>query len=235
MKKLLRSGPVQACLGFLLWLYLDLIVRTIRWTRIAEADMVAQINSGEGTIGCFWHEGVPLSITAKSTVKGHETRIMISLSADGEFVAAAMRGHGMDSIRGSSAKKSDRAKAKGGVAAFREALDFLGKGNVLAIAPDGPRGPARQFSVGVVQIAKRSQAGVFLMGLAASPQKRLGTWDRLKLPRPFGRGVIVWDGPYRCPPDADAAALEALANDWGSRLDAATARAEAALDQSNPA
>jgi len=229
LKGLLRSRPVQSLFGFVLWLYLDLIVRTIRWTRIDEPLMVAQINSGAGTIGCFWHEGVPLSITAKPTVKGHETRIMISLSADGEFVAAAMRGHGMDSIRGSSGKKSDRAKAKGGVAAFREALDFLGKGNVLAIAPDGPRGPAREFSIGVVQIAKRSQAGVFLMGLAAHPQKRLGTWDRLKLPRPFGRGAIVWDGPYHCPPDADADSMAALAEDWAQRLNAATARAEAVL------
>ena len=37
MKGLLRSNAVQAVLGWLSWLYLELVLRTIRWTRIGEA------------------------------------------------------------------------------------------------------------------------------------------------------------------------------------------------------
>jgi lysophospholipid acyltransferase (LPLAT)-like uncharacterized protein len=229
VKGLLRSNGVQGALGFALWLYLDLVVRTIRWTRIDEQTMTDHIFADKAAIGCFWHEFVPLSISAKPTVKGRRTRVLISLSPDGEFVARAMARHDMPAIRGSSGKKSDRAKAKGGVAAFREALEFLANKGVLAIAPDGPRGPAREFALGVVQMAKRSQAGVFFMGLTAAPHKRLRTWDRMMLPRLFGRAVIVWDGPHYCPPDADDAAMKALAVEWGEKLSATTARAEAAL------
>ena len=37
------------------------------------------------------------------------------------------------------------------------------------------------------------------------PSRRLelSSWDRTKLPRPFGRGAVAWDGPYLCLP-ADA-------------------------------
>jgi hypothetical protein len=38
---------------------------------------------------------------------------------------------------------------------------------------------------------------------------------------------MVWDGPCYAPPDADEAAVEALATEWSARLRAATRRAEA--------
>ena len=229
MKGFIRSGPVQSVLAFILWAYLDLIVRTIRWRRINDDGMQTYVEGDRAAIGCFWHEHIPLSIAAKPTVKRRKTKILISLSPDGEFVARAMLRHDMPSIRGSSGKKSDRAKAKGGVAAFREALEFLAAKGVLAVAPDGPRGPAREMAAGVVSMARRSQAGVFFMGLAATPARRLNTWDRMVLPRLFGRGCILWDGPHYCPPDADEAAMAALATEWGERLSAACARAEAEL------
>jgi lysophospholipid acyltransferase (LPLAT)-like uncharacterized protein len=229
LKGFFRSGPVQSALAFLLWAYLEAIVRTIRWTRINDEGMAAYVNGDRAAIGCFWHEHIPLSIAAKPTVNRRSTKILISLSPDGEFVARAMVRHNMPSIRGSSGKKSDRAKAKGGVAAFREALEFLAAKGVLAVAPDGPRGPAREMAAGVVSMAKRSQAGVFFMGLAATPAKRLNTWDRMVLPGLFGRGCILWDGPHYCPPDADETAMAAMAADWGARLTAACDRAEAQL------
>jgi lysophospholipid acyltransferase (LPLAT)-like uncharacterized protein len=229
LKSFFRSGPVQGFLSILLWAYLELIIKTIRWKRINDDGMADYVNGDRAAIGCFWHEHIPLSITAKPTVRRRSTKILISLSPDGEFVARAMVRHNMPSIRGSSGKKSDRAKAKGGVAAFREALQFLDDKGVLAIAPDGPRGPARELAVGVVSMARRSQAGVFFMGLAAAPARRLRTWDRMVLPGLFGRGCIVWDGPHYCPADADEAAMARLAAEWGARLSAACDRAEAEI------
>lgn len=229
MKAFLRSGPVQGALAGLLWFYLALVRHTVRWKRIDEHLMADHIGADQAAIGCFWHEYVPHSLVGMKTVRGRKTKVMISLSPDGEFVARAMATHGLPSIRGSSGKKSDPAKSKGGLAAFREAMQFLRDRGVLAIAPDGPRGPPRAFALGVVQMAKRSQTAVFFMGLAATPQKRLRTWDRLRLPAPFGRGAVVWDGPYTCPADADEAAMLALAEVWGARLSDACARAEAEI------
>jgi lysophospholipid acyltransferase (LPLAT)-like uncharacterized protein len=227
-----RSEPVQAFLGWAVWLYMELVIRTIRWTRIGEepGGPLDQVLRGPGgMIGCFWHGAIALSITAKVAVIEHKlTRILISLSPDGEFVARAMVHHNMPPIRGSSAKKG-KDKAKGGAAAFREALDLVDSGGILVVTPDGPRGPAEQMAPGTVRIAKRTGAPVFLLGLAAHPVKRLKTWDKTKLPRLFGRGCIVWDGPHFCPPDATDADIERLAGEWSAAMTAACARAEAAL------
>lgn len=230
MKALLRSNAMQAFLGWLSWLYLELVIRTIRWTRIGEepGGALDQVLKGPGgMIGCFWHGDIALSITAKVAVIDHKlTRILISLSPDGEFIARSMVRHNMPPIRGSSAKKG---KAKGGAAAFREALELLDSGGILVITPDGPRGPARRMAAGTVRIAKRAGVPVFLLGLAAKPVMRLNSWDRTKLPRPFGRGCIVWDGPHVCPPDASDEDVERLSIEWAAAMTAACARAEAVL------
>lgn len=230
MKKLLRSDAVQAFLGWLSWLYLELVIRTIRWTRVGEDPdgPLGQVLRGPGgMIGCFWHGDIALSITAKVAVIRHKvTRILISLSPDGEFIARAMVRHNMPPIRGSSAKKG---KAKGGAAAFREALDLLDQGGILVVTPDGPRGPALKMAPGAVRIAKRAGVPVFLLGLAATPALHLKTWDGTKLPAPFGRGCIIWDGPHVCPPDASDEDIERLAVEWAAAMTAACARAEAML------
>jgi lysophospholipid acyltransferase (LPLAT)-like uncharacterized protein len=230
MKALLRSNAVQAFLGWLSWLYLELVIRTIRWTRIGEepgGPLDRVLHAPGGMIGCFWHRDIALSITAKVAVIEHKlTRILISLSPDGEFIARSMDRHNMPPIRGSKAKKG---KAKGGAAAFREALDLLEAGGILVVTPDGPRGPAQVMAPGTVRIARRAQVPVFLLGLAATPQIRMKSWDRTKLPGLFGRGCIVWDGPHFCPEGASDEEMDRMALDWAAAMTAACARAEAVL------
>ena len=230
MKKLLRSDAVQEFLGWLSWLYLQLVISTIRWTRIGEEPGAAldQVLAGPGgMIGCFWHGDIALSITAKvAVIKRKVTRILISLSPDGEFIARSMVRHNMPPIRGSSAKKG---KAKGGAAAFREALDLLAAGGILVVTPDGPRGPSQVMAPGTVRMARRAGVPVFLLGLAAEPALRLDTWDKTKLPGLFGRGCIVWDGPYHCPADASDEVMDRLSVDWSAAMTAACARAQAVV------
>ena len=62
------------------------------------------------------------------------------------------------------------------------------------------------------------------MAITCKPALRLPSWDKAVLPLPFGKGVIVWDGPYQLDRDADA---QVVAADWTARLDAVTDRAEA--------
>ena len=230
MKKLLRSDAVQEFLGWLSWLYLQLVISTIRWTRIGEepGGALDQVLAGPGgMIGCFWHGDIALSITAKvAVIQRKVTRILISLSPDGEFIARSMVRHNMPPIRGSSAKKG---KAKGGAAAFREALDLLAAGGILVVTPDGPRGPNQVMAPGTVRMARRAGVPVFLLGLAAEPALRLDTWDRTKLPALFGRGCIVWDGPYFCPADAADEDMERLSVEWSAAMTAACARAQAVV------
>lgn len=229
MTRPLRNPRVQRAAARALAAYLRWALGTVRWRSVDAEGAEAVWDAGGPVIVCFWHSRIPLSPACWPLGRAQSPRALISLSADGEFIAQAMERIGFPSIRGSAAKPTDPAKAKGGAGAFRDTLKWLRAGNGVAITPDGPRGPAERMSEGPPMLAGLSGAPVLLVGLASRPALRLDSWDRTVLPLPFGRGVIVWDGPIRVESRTQAGELEALSRSWAERLTAATARAEAAL------
>jgi lysophospholipid acyltransferase (LPLAT)-like uncharacterized protein len=231
VKALLRWEPVQAALALVLGAYLWLVEHTLRWRRINREAVDEQLKRPGGVLACFWHGRIALSIGGRPVALPHRpTRLMISLSADGEFIARAMAMHGFLMIRGSSRRTSDPSRIGSGSAAYRRSLQWVEEeGGVLVLTPDGPRGPAEEMAEGLVRIAAHTGAPLFLMGFAANPVITLKSWDSMVLPLPFGRAALVFDGPFHAPKDADKATIAKLRRDWAQRLSAATRAAEEAV------
>lgn len=227
MKTLLRSDGVQAVLSWLLAAYLHVVLRTVRWRHV-NLDLIEPVLAGEGgAIGLMWHGRIPMCLSVAPQWWRKRTKILVSASADGEFIARALHLSRFGTIRGSSAKKGDSAKARQAVAAVRESVAWVSEGGCLVVTPDGPRGPNEVIAQGALQIARRAGAPVYLMGMAASPSLRVrSAWDQAMLPLPFGRGVVVWEGPLHVPADADDALVGRLQTAWSQQLSAATRRAE---------
>jgi lysophospholipid acyltransferase (LPLAT)-like uncharacterized protein len=231
LKSFFRSPQVQGVLAVILSTYLDMALRTTRWRFVNRAAADAVVAGPTGIVACFWHGRIPLGPACRQVLAQKPRKVIISLSPDGEFIARAMERLSFPAIRGSSARageaKSGEAKDdKGGAGAMREALRFIRSGGVVAITPDGPRGPAQVMASGAVTLAKLSGAPVVLFGLAARPAFRLKSWDKTLLPLPFGRGAVVFVGPLYARRDEDD---EALRLDWQARLVLADAQADALL------
>jgi hypothetical protein len=226
VKSLFRSAWIQAALAAVFAAYLHVTLRTIRWRQEGLAAAEAIWDAGGPVVVCFWHSRIALSPACWPLDRAQEPRALISLSADGEFIARAMEKVGFPAIRGSASKRSDQTRAKGGASAFRDVLRWLKAGNGIAITPDGPRGPVEAMTDGPPLLARLAHAPVLLVGLASRPCVTLNTWDRAVLPLPFARGVIVWQGPLAASAGDD---MDALSTDWAARLSAATRAAEAAL------
>lgn len=224
----LRVGWVVRTLAWVFAAYLRLVYATISWRREDQEKVEGVWAAGGGAILCFWHARIPLAPQSWPNREGERQEIhaLISQSADGEFIARAVEHIGFPAIRGSSKKRKDPAKNKGGEQAFRDMLRWVKAGNAVAITPDGPRGPAETMEKGTPVLAQITGAPVLLVGLASRPCIRLGTWDRTVVPLPFSKGAMVWDGPFTTARDDDA---EALAQEWAARLSAVTRRAEALL------
>jgi lysophospholipid acyltransferase (LPLAT)-like uncharacterized protein len=229
VKGFLRSAPAQWTLAMILTGYIWLMLKTVRWTHY-DVDKVEPTLAGDGSaVALFWHGRIGLCLATAPQWWRKRTRALISPSADGEFIAKALASAGFIAIRGSSAKAGDVVKTRNASAAFREAMTWLKGGGCLVITPDGPRGPNEQIAPGSLQIARRAQAPVYLMGIAARPCFQLDTWDKAMFGLPFGRGAVVWDGPLMVPAKATDEEVEAVAADWSARLSAATRRAEELL------
>ena len=98
---------------------------------------------------------------------------------------------------------------------------LLAGGDHIAITPDGPRGRAGPPR-GVAQLAALS--GVPVLPCAAQTTRRwvLRTWDRMVVPKPFGRGVVVCLPTIAVGRDAWQDALPAI----GAALSAAADKAD---------
>jgi lysophospholipid acyltransferase (LPLAT)-like uncharacterized protein len=226
-KKIARTSLAQSLLTAVFTGYLQLVYATLRWTREGEEKAEAVWATQGGAILCLWHARIPLS--PNTWPKGRATqpmRALISRSADGEFIALVMEKLGFPAIRGSSKKQSDPNKNKHGEVAFREMIAWVKDGGAVAITPDGPRGPAETMQLGTAALARITGAPALMVGIAAKPCFRLGSWDQTVVPLPFGRAAMVWDGPLTA---GRGDTPEAIVEDWQARLRAVTARAEALL------
>ncbi|WP_295193646.1 lysophospholipid acyltransferase family protein [uncultured Brevundimonas sp.] len=218
----LRNPAVQSALAWTLAKWMQFCFSTIRWTYENQQAAEAVWAQGGGVLCVFWHSRIGLSPSCWPLDRAQPAKALISLSADGEFIAKAVARQGFPAVRGSSANKDKAEKAKGGTQALRDGLKQL-KVGALAITPDGPRGPANVMAEGLPLMAKLSKAPVLFIGMSCNPAIRLDSWDRAVLPLPFGKGAIVWDrADY--PADADMADVVV---DWTARLNAVEARADA--------
>jgi len=218
----LRNPVVQAVLAWALAGWMRFCFATIRWTQVNAAAAEAVWAEGGGVVCAFWHSRIALAPVCWPADRAQPAKALISLSPDGQFIARAVGRLGFPAIRGSSANKDKADRAKGGAQALRDGLKQL-KVGALGVTPDGPRGPARTMAEGLPAMARLSGAPVLLIGLSCKPAIRLRSWDRALVPLPFGRGAIVWEAA-RYP---DGAELSAVADDWGRRLTADEAAADA--------
>ena len=164
----------------------------------------AQTKHG-GVVVVTWH-GRILAPVAYWIGRGYFA--LVSYSNDGDLLSAFFERCGWNLIRGSSGRRA--------VEALRTGREALAKpGTVLAIASDGPRGPAGVAKPGMIYFAQKTGKPVLPAGISARPRLLLKSWDRFQIPLPGARVCWIWGEP-----------IYVGAND---DLEAATCRVQAAI------
>ena len=221
LKRLLRHPAVLALFAALLGRYLAFALATTRWTLDGAAHVAPQL-AGQPAIAAFWHERLPLmpALWRLARRPGNpRMHVLVSRHRDGRFIGMVLTRFGVDTVHGSTTRFGED---RGGAAGLRQMLEHLANGDYAAITPDGPRGPRRVAAPGVAQLAALS--GIAVLPCAAQTSRRhvLRSWDRMVLPLPFGRGVLVCLPPITVARDGAAAALpeiEAALTEAAERAD----------------
>jgi lysophospholipid acyltransferase (LPLAT)-like uncharacterized protein len=189
-KRIIHSAPVVRLAARTIELYVRFVYATSPWVTLG-AEYPAQLRSeGKSYIIAFWHGRLLLMPPARTF--DAPLHVLISHHRDGELIARAMRPFGLEAIRGSTAKDGRR---KGGTAALRTILQALKHGGIVAISPDGPRGPRMRASTGIAAAARLAKVPVIPLGYGVARRKVMSSWDRFIVPFPFNRGVYIWGDP----------------------------------------
>ena len=154
---------------------------------------------GGPPVMAFWHEQIFLTTYY---FRRRRIVVMTSQSFDGEYIARFIQRFGYGAARGSS--------TRGGVGALVEMARLVRRGCPAGFTVDGPRGPRRVAKTGALLLAKKTGRPVLPFAVTPRSFWRLGSWDRLQIPRPFTPAVVRLAPPLYVPADADDARLEHL-------------------------
>lgn len=202
------------------------LMRTCRLVEVSgESHLEALTASKRAAVFTFWHNR---SIYCGQFLRqrwiggGRRLGILTSLSQDGEIAARTAEQSGFTVARGSV--------GGGGLAGLKTLHRLLRKDqtSVLSVA-DGSRGPVYEAQGGVIVLAQTARAPLVPMSYVASSCWRLGSWDRMIVPKPFARIAVAIGEPMEYPQRLGKEALARAQDELGRSLDGLTQTAAAAL------
>ncbi|MHA1107764.1 MAG: lysophospholipid acyltransferase family protein [Alphaproteobacteria bacterium] len=199
--------------------YLRLLGMTGRWS-VEGGDIPARlVAEGQPFVLAFWHGRFLMMVRAWPFT--HPVHMLISRHPDGQLISRTLNLIGIRTLAGST--------SHGGTEGLRAMIRLLRQGDCISITPDGPHGPRMRASAGVVQTARLAGVPILPATCAASSCKVIGSWDRLVVPLPFGRGIIAWGEPIEVARDADDDTIEAARLDLENQLNHMTRDIETRL------
>jgi len=183
MKKVKQS--ILRLLGnFFLKSAINLLCKSLKIEKINQEVIDELQQKNQNYVLAFWHSTMLLPWYVH---RNQNFAALTSLSKDGDLLARQLKSWNYKVIRGSS--------SKGGDVALGIMVDLAKNKYSIAITPDGPRGPVRQFKAGAVITAKKSGIPVVLAGVGFSKKIKLNSWDSFEVPKFFSRAKIVYSEP----------------------------------------
>jgi len=192
--------------------FMGALFATVRVKRMGADHFECFRREGEPVIFVFWH-GQMLPLVHVHRNEG--VVVLVSEHADGEYITRVLHRHGFGTARGSSTRGATRG-LKGLIREARAGRD-------LALTPDGPKGPAREFKPGALAVAQVTGLPVIPLAAGAASAWRLTSWDRFLIPKPFSLVRVAYGEAVWVPRTSGRAELESMATDVGNELDRLTA------------
>ena len=170
------------------------IVRLMQTSYRFRFDGQAAVSAPPDASHCIlaiWHQNLFAGILAQT---GRQHVVIISRSRDGDPVTKVCEGLGHMVCRGSS-RKGDADK--GGKAAKDEMIAELNGGLSGAVTVDGPKGPAFEVKLGIIEMAR--QTGIPIVPYLPLPRRfwSCRSWDAFRIPKPFTRIDVYYGAPIR--------------------------------------
>lgn len=222
-KRILNQDWAQALVSWLAASYLRFVRATGQWEMRGWDNVQKLLDDGKPVVVCYWHGR--LVANAFGWPSDKPLHQLSTQHRDGKLAGKTYQRLGLTPIW---LDKNNPMEAT------RKLVKILKAGGVGAITPDGPKGPRQRMQMGGINIARLSGAYLVPMSNSTSRAKVLGTWDRMLLPLPFGRGIFQMGTPIEVPRKASDEDLEAIRLTAEDALNSITRALDLELGQDTP-
>ena len=166
------------------WL-LKFLFGTSRWNIKGRSQINKILTDGKSVIIASWHSHL---LPTFMDLAGNQYYGLAGLHKDAELISKIGDKMGWKLLRGSS---SDQGKK-----VYKEIVNVLASpGNVVALTPDGPQGPAKIPKPGTIRAAQKTGA-VIIPAMGQSTRRWSFTnWDTFFVGKPFSRIEMIYGDP----------------------------------------
>ena len=204
--------------------YIRWVHRSTTWEFDGFEDVQQALEQHGAVILVGWHQRLLMSPYALDVTK-HPCRSLTSGARAGRLAGIIQENFGFET--------SPMTSGADGMRAMRTVLKGLRDGTSIAIAADGPQGPARISKTTPVVWARSSQKPVFIFAFSTKRFWTWPTWDRMMFPTPYNRGRMIWRRwGTDVPGSADSIAIEELARQLSSFADQVAEECDLAVGHS---
>jgi lysophospholipid acyltransferase (LPLAT)-like uncharacterized protein len=153
---------------------------------------------GEAVISAFWHRCI---ISATWYWRNRGVVVMNTTNFDGQWTRRVIEHFGFGTAQGSS--------TRGGLRGLAVMARRLEEGFDSAFTIDGPRGPRYIAKPGPVMLARKTGRAIYVFHIGVEKARTLErAWDKMQIPHPFSRAVMVGAPLIFVSPDADTEELK---------------------------
>ena len=176
-RKFFAAPPVQWILAGLMFFGIYLVYFTSR--KDIRGKEIFREYRRKPAIFVFWHgRSMMLSpIVRKYGIRGFA---LSSRHKDGRMMAKLQRLFGLRAIYGSTGRD-------GAVSALRQGVRRLNEGYILALSPDGPKGPLMRLNDGALYYARMTGAPIIPVCFSCSRPWFQKRWDRYLIAKPCSK------------------------------------------------
>lgn len=194
---------------------ISLIGRTLRFEVEGRENFEAIGRDGKQPIYCFWHDRI---FASTYFFRRRKIVVLTSQSLDGEYIARFIQRFGYGAARGSS--------TRGGVGALVELIRAMRGGFPAGFTVDGPKGPRYEAKAGPVLLAQKTGNPLMPFSVECRRYFQARSWDRLQIPLPFTKAIVVIGKPIYVPSDKGNEETEDCRQQLQSSLDELRQRGE---------
>ena len=168
---------------FVLFIEKHLVVNFVRLLGISLKYNLRTTMPEKNVIYSIWHRDIiPLMFLHRK----QKIVLLISSSKDGELISGPAELIGYKTARGSS--------RRGGSAASRKLIK-LSKDHILAITPDGPKGPVKVIKDGIITLSYLTKLPIVPVAVDVQKEKIFNSWDKFRLPHFFSKVNVTYGEP----------------------------------------
>ena len=181
LKKLTKHKFFLNIFANLVYLTLWLIKHSSKWKGINETVISDELRNNKSLIVLIWHNQLMGSTFSWKFIP--KLRPIATSHRDGQLSVLVQKKFGLDPLLREKDKPASLIK---------EISKASKNGDCIYITPDAPHGPRYEINTNIFKLALKYDMKVVFLSFKTNKFFKLNSWDKLRIPMPFSKGVFFW-------------------------------------------